>query len=1123
MGEKKLRFNAKMESGEAKGKQAIPKFASFKPKAQPDVRAHETRETRRDVSRDRELSSVRHETKSTYNEEYGVPRKSKDRDQRVSSAVYEKERRGHEPLRSAERKGPEQYESDHFKIDKRGDKYNVEYGAPHRYGIPLYHRIGAGRVLGLQNDVTIDRELSLGNKIVMHSRSSYGGPDSAKQRYSTSAWKRASKVKEFRRVRPADQTQGNSEFQQNFIPLTSNGSKKRRRIDRRVSPDENFVPDYRSIEGKAKPTYKSAFDADLTSDSDLESEGETARRQNAMLSARVSAHPDDIDGWLDLINHQGSLVGALDSEGHRIYTSAEKRSIADIKISMYERALGEIPDSAPRDRLLLGMMQEGATIWDTKVLSDKWKNVLRSNSGYITLWVKYLEFQQTRFSTFTYENCRSIFLECLSISQTQPDTFKRNVIALYVLLRLSLFMREAGFCEHAVALWQAILEFNFCAGELLQANKTFSNAVQSFCEFWDSEVPRLGEAGAKGWDTAGDGPPAAKSDPPLEDVDRKAIFESWIKLEQYLMHHSCLPARMLDEVQEDDPYRVMLSSDISDILIFFPEDLLDLLLNAFLLFCHLPPIVSVQNYDVLAEWCEDPFIRNVILDQANISSQWFKTVPKDPGDLDLPPPTSFPYPNFPVNEDTLFGDGSSWFSAFESWKASYVDCIGSLDAPWVRRTLRQLVDRCPSNDALAEYSVSLEYTCNPNDATKYVKSLLRKRPSSIRLYNAYALIESRRNQEPTAEKAWMTTLSMSESFSEEIRRNCVLLWRSWLWDALRKDNACKATRLLLAIPENAVDVDKLPREAEQTTCVSPAEFLKVQRVLVEAQEYGLSFRNPTVFINNTDCLALLLYLTRNLDIESALSVYRTAENRLQSNNLEKTYLSELLHQSKARLLWHHISSTTKYKPALIREELSSSLTLFPHNTIFLSLFAYNESRFRIDDRVRIVLRQHISGPAHRGSETITDVLGHSILTPHFFSIYSELHRGVSAGSTAHSARAAFETAVSSRSGQCSAALWKLYILFNLNLGDKQRARDVFYRSIRSCPWAKELILLAFKEPELREYLGSDELRKIWHVLVEKGLRVHVDLEEVLEEMDINNEKGRHTPVMPHDKTSDDEM
>src|SRR6266536_949915 len=118
---------------------------------------------------------------------------------------------------------------------------------------------------------------------------------------------------------------------------------------------------------------------------------------------------------------------------------------------------------------------------------------------------------------------------------------------------------------------------------------------------------------------------------------------------------------------------------------------------------------------------------------------------------------------------------------------------------------------------------------------------------------------------------------------------------------------------------------------------------------------------------------------------------------------------------------------------------------------------------------------------------------------HFFSVYIELRRSVSSGSTVHSSRAAFERAVDHPMGKSSAALWKLFVLFELRHGEPVRAKEVFYRGMRACPWAKPFIMLAFTD--LRGVMSFEELRKVYNVLGEKELRVHVDLEEVFDKHD----------------------
>ena len=66
-----------------------------------------------------------------------------------------------------------------------------------------------------------------------------------------------------------------------------------------------------------------------------------------------------------------------------------------------------------------------------------------------------------------------------------------------------------------------------------------------------------------------------------------------------------------------------------------------------------------------------------------------------------------------------------------------------------------------------------------------------------------------------------------------------------------------------------------------------------------------------------------------------------------------------------------------------------------------------------------------------------------------------------------------------------------------NADGRARAKAVYWRAVRACPWVKELYLLAFEY--LREGMGEDELRGVYGMMEDKGLRLHVALEDFLEE------------------------
>ena len=243
-----------------------------------------------------------------------------------------------------------------------------------------------------------------------------------------------------------------------------------------------------------------------------------------------------------------------------------------------------------------------------------------------------------------------------------------------------------------------------------------------------------------------------------------------------------------------------------------------------------------------------------------------------------------------------------------------------------------------------------------------------------------------------------------------------------------------------------------------------------------------------------ELLVLLVYLSSSLSLESALLCFTSNITLFTSQVSPQPSILEIFHQSRAKLLHHHVAHTHSFKPSLIRSTLSESIHLFPQNTIFLSLYAWNESHFRIDDRVRSVIQSIVSPRT-----TPMDQQPAESVLPHFYAIYTELHRGIDLGSNTYTIRGTFERAVDSTCGKQSAGLWKLYFLFEHSRGEMQRAKNVFYRAISACPWVKGLYLLAFEY--LRDTLSLQDLRGVYEAMVEKGLRVHVSLEEMWESMD----------------------
>jgi hypothetical protein len=224
------------------------------------------------------------------------------------------------------------------------------------------------------------------------------------------------------------------------------------------------------------------------------------------------------------------------------------------------------------------------------------------------------------------------------------------------------------------------------------------------------------------------------------------------------------------------------------------------------------------------------------------------------------------------------------------------------------------------------------------------------------------------------------------------------------------------------------------------------------------------------------------------NITAALSTY-TSFSSILSSRPNSAASHQYLLESATRLLYHH-TVTGPFRPSLIREYLTHFLTLFPQNTTFLTLYLYNESRLRIDNRVRSILLSTILTPQN------------DVLSSRIFAIKYEIDFG-----TIYSARSAFEHALSSEKSRGSPGLWRWYILFCLETPRfRGMAKEVWYRALKACPWPKQLYLTGFENLGMGE-MEFRELRSTWRVMGEKELRVHVDLEERFEEIGEEDKNG----------------
>lgn len=97
------------------------------------------------------------------------------------------------------------------------------------------------------------------------------------------------------------------------------------------------------------------------------------------------------------------------------------------------------------------------------------------------------------------ESCEEEFNKHLhDLAHAAPPAPPFHVLETFV--GLTKLISTAGYCERAVALWQAFIEIQFFKPQdLVTGGASQAQLSQKFKKFWESECPRVGEPDAPGW------------------------------------------------------------------------------------------------------------------------------------------------------------------------------------------------------------------------------------------------------------------------------------------------------------------------------------------------------------------------------------------------------------------------------------------------------------------------------------------------------------------------------------------------------------------------------------------------------------------------------------------------
>ncbi|KAI8876533.1 DUF1740-domain-containing protein [Backusella circina FSU 941] len=1017
-------------------------------------------EKRRDSSRERS-SRRRHSRERSSRRRSTSPDRKRHRDERRKQEK--------EPLHSG------QLETGiMFVIDRYGDRDQLRYGID-QSKVPFFHR--------LHRSSNYDKQKTL--------------------RDSSKTWEFAdTKLKRLRiypSSTPSDDPFANEVGHVRFEDFES----------KNVEIESDYVAsgvDYRSVEGNKVKRMEE--DPDLV-ESEVEEEGESfqdyIRNRTIQFNRDLDKHPYDTQLWLQFIEFQDEAANSLDTGTTAAEkTKSSKGSIADVKLSIFEKAMDLNPDD---EELMLGYLACGAEIWETKTLLQEWDKVLRRHPDSIRLWSEYINLRQTNFASFTFGHCLEVFstalktlnkhLYPLQAKKAESNYEERENIEslmVYMVLRTCLFVKQSGYYERAVAILQGSIEFNLFQPQLfsMSLNKQ-TEKMASFDDFWDSEVARFGEEGALGWSEFyrakhnGEAPEdniVTSKDEKNDNDEYEMEFDSiveWLSAERERDEKDRMPMRMSqaddDDDMDDDPFKITLSDDIRPFLFDITTSGAkeSLIFSLFVLFGlpFTPPEVGTNTHFFTDTFTHNDMFLNQFWprDDSPHSLVWYVAgVPMEPehvtNDTDM---YHFPI-SYPVGLSELFSrKDHHWFQCSSS---SHVPNV--VDQVFIRNAFEQLLS-INRQDYLCIYYMAFESGLGYKNGRQLAKRLLSQQKENLILWNAYAQMEKSQGRMDEARKVYLTLLSRYQTFSESSQKSAPLIYRMFAQLELDQGQPDEALKILVSMSDSKPYDKNAPSPTVPTILRTREYFNQKKGQLSSLSESSLERQAAHDIIL---CSASFEYLS--CGIEEASRVYEHALKYLKERHADRSYASETLWIEYARLHYHHaIKQTTSfgYQPQVVRSILLQALELYPNNTIFIALHAWNESRTKIYSRVKTFFDNSLKKDPN--------------VILWLSAIYNELHR--SKPYQVNQTRDFFERSIACTKTRCSILLWKLYIEFEMKQKSYSKAQSLFYRSLRECPWSKELYLIGIQKFQL----SKKEINELISLIMEKEIRLRVSPDDQL--------------------------
>ncbi|KAK7103736.1 hypothetical protein V1264_018579 [Littorina saxatilis] len=846
--------------------------------------------------------------------------------------------------------------------------------------------------------------------------------------------------------------------------------------------------------------------------------------RTAYYNRRLHEDPSNVKLWLEFVAFQDQVFqdarfSAKSVLNRRLRDSFQPpRACIEKKVAILDKALKANPSCLELQIEKLAVEQD---VTDSTSLAKQWDDLLFVHSADVRLWRHYLQFQQSRLSTFSVGRMGKLYHRCFRtlspilegkvkvVKMADTDNLEEEMIGVFE--QYCSFLHQSGFTEKAVASYQAMIEFNLFRPPSLNLTPT-SDCVAVFESFWDSGVARFGEPGAKGWaawvENSGQVSTHSfiqvKTDAEQEEILQQdsALWNTWLKIERLCQGAHWLPWRpdtTKEETEDDceDLDRMVLFEDVAPVL--FRLRLSASCSRLVTQFLQLLGLVQQQGTEEYAT----PFHQLLLEAMHQVSTSHGVNVGVKVDSVWQPRTELVQFVQNTLRQSAAYFTG--WYQTFFTSQLLQLQACkhGCQDVASLSEKQGKEVRKFGKN--------LLKETQNRNDLLLwdgYIRmewALGKSKDALSMLQTALAMFTSSVTDQDHAGMAGLCSLYRTHAGI------CLNFTPTELVSLTgRKPSPpadCK--KKVVASFVCLMDTGKFSASKEHT--VSAAQVLKTRRkfqsilkdLINSPEDLSDSFGKMHA-VQHVNCFALFELCAVGLGdslkvFESSFQLCTLASQTASSPQIRmaiKGVEKELTHNLVTLL--RNYASVEAVSLGQIRSRLDTGLSRFPDEPSLLRQLVDVESGSWLAGRLRRYFEQATREPASVYPvlfEVLAEMQRHAKLvatnTVHANSRGdSEQTEGMSDTGTVHRVRAACERGLQHKVAQHCPLLWRLYLHFEAKYGSIDRAEGIFYRALQTCPWAKVLYLDGV------ELFATKQFQELVDLMTEKELRVQIPLEEV---------------------------